>query len=216
MLHPEETRMPAPEEALPGRSEPAYEIENRHAVLGTPLRPPFPEGIEVTYFALGCFWGAERLFWKIDGVYTTAVGYMNGTTPNPTDEEVESGRTGHAEAVLVAFDPAKVAYADLLKVFFEEHNPTQGMRQGNDVGTQYRSGIYFANDAQKATAEMALKAYDEALRAAGHEPITTEVEPAAPFYYAEDDDQQYLHKMPNASCSLAGTGVSCRIPTAAS
>ena len=155
MLNPEKTQMPAVEDALPGRSEPAFDVPERHAVLGTPLKPPFPDGTEIAYFALGCFWGAERLFWGIDGVYTTAVGYMNGTTPNPTYEEVCSGKTGHAEAVLVAFDPAKVSYADLLKVFFEEHDPTQGMRQGNDVGTQYRSGIYFANDAQKATAEMA-------------------------------------------------------------
>jgi peptide-methionine (S)-S-oxide reductase len=216
MSNPEKVRMPAREDALPGRSEPAYEIENRHAVLSTPLRPPFPEGIEVAYFALGCFWGGEQLFWTIDGVYTTAVGYMNGTTPNPTGEEVESGRTGHAEAVLIAFDPAKISYADLLKLFFEEHDPTQGMRQGDEVGTHARSGIYFADDTQKTTAEIVLKAYDEALRAAGHDPITTEVEPAAPFYYAEDDDQQYLHKVPNAiHCALVGTGVSCRIPTAA-
>jgi len=171
----------------------------KHAVLDTPLQPPFPEG----------------LFWGRDGVYTTAVGYMNGTTPNPTYEEVCSGRTGHAEAVLVAFDPAVVSYADLLKVFFEEHDPTQGMRQGNDVGTQYRSGIYFANDAQKAAAEMVRDAYDEALRAAGHDPVTTEVEPAGPFYLAEDYHQQYLHKVPNGYCGLAGTGVSCRIPAAA-
>jgi peptide-methionine (S)-S-oxide reductase len=217
MSNPEKARIPAPEEALPGRSEPAYEIENRHAVLGTPLRPPFPEGIEVAYFALGCFWAAEQLFWKVDGVYTTAGGYMNGTTPNPTGEEVESGRTGHAEAVLVAFDPAKISYADLLKLFFEEHDPTQGMRQGDEVGTHARSGIYFADETQKAAAEIVLKAYDEALRAADHEPITTEVEPAGPFYYAEDEDQQYLHKVPNAiHCALVGTGVSCRIPTAAS
>ncbi len=155
MLNPEKTQMPSAEDALPGRSEPAFDVPERHAVLDTPLQPPFPDGIEVAYFALGCFWGAERLFWGLDGVYTTAVGYMNGTTPNPTYEEVCSGKTGHAEAVLVAFDPAKISYADLLKVFFEEHDPTQGMRQGNDVGTQYRSGIYFTNDAQKATAEMA-------------------------------------------------------------
>jgi peptide-methionine (S)-S-oxide reductase len=216
MLNPEKAQMPAVEDALPGRSEPAFDVPERHAVLDTPLQAPFPNGTEVAHFALGCFWGAERLFWGIDGVYTTAVGYMNGTTPNPTYDEVCSGRTGHAEAVLVAFDPTKVSYADLLKVFFEEHDPTQGMRQGNDVGTQYRSGIYFANDAQKATAEMALRAYDEDLRAAGHEPVTTEVEPAGPFYYAEDYHQQYLHKVPNGYCGLAGTGVSCRIPAAAS
>jgi peptide-methionine (S)-S-oxide reductase len=215
MLNPEKTRMPSPEDALPGRSEPAFTVTDAHAVLGTPLKPPFPHGIETAYFALGCFWGAERLFWGLDGVYTTAVGYMNGTTPNPTYDEVCSGRTGHAEAVLVAFDPEKISYADLLKVFFEEHDPTQGMRQGNDVGTQYRSGIYFVNDAQKATAEMARDAYDESLKSAGHEPITTEVEPAGPFYYAEDYHQQYLHKVPNGYCGLAGTGVSCRISTAA-
>ncbi len=216
LLNLKKTRMPSAEEALPGRSEPAFSVPQSHAVLGTPLKPPFPEGIETAYFALGCFWGAERLFWELDSVYTTAVGYMNGITPNPTYEEVCSGRTGHAEAVLVAFDPAKIAYADLLKVFFEEHDPTQGMQQGNDVGTQYRSGIYFTNDAQRATAEMALRAYDEALRGAGHEPITTELLPAEPFYYAEDYHQQYLHKVPNGYCGLAGTGVSCRIPSAAS
>jgi peptide-methionine (S)-S-oxide reductase len=216
MLNPERTRMPTREEGLPGRSEPAFEVPERHAVLGTPLKPPFPEGVEAAYFALGCFWGAERLFWGLDGVYTTAVGYINGTTPNPTYEEVCSGRTGHAEAVLVAFDPRRISYADLLEVFFEEHDPTQGMRQGNDVGTQYRSGVYFASDAQKAAAEAARLAYDEALRAAGHGPITTEVEPAGRFYYAEDYHQQYLHKVPNGYCGLAGTGVSCRLPAAAS
>ena len=215
LMNPEKSRMPSPEEALPGRSEPAYEITDRHAVLGTSLKPPFPEGIEVAYFALGCYWGAERVFWGLDGVYTTAVGFMNGTTPNPTYEEVCTGRTGHAETVLVAFDPAKISYADLLKAFFEEHDPTQGMRQGNDVGTAYRSGIYTTSDAQVETAEMALKAYDEALRAAGHEPVTTEVEPAGLFYYAGDDDQQYLHKVPGGYCSMKGTGVSCRIPAAA-
>ncbi len=216
MLNPEKSQMPTAEEALPGRSEPAFEPPERHEVLGSPLKPPFPEGIETAYFALGCFWGAERLFWILDGVYTTAAGYMNGIAPNPTYEEVCSGKTGHAEAVLVAFDPAQLSYADLLKVFFEEHDPTQGMRQGNDVGTQYRSGIYFVNDAQKETAEMALRAYDQALRTAGHEPVTTEVEPAKPFYYAEDYHQQYLHKVPNGYCGLAGTGVSCSIPAAAS
>jgi len=216
VLFSKKTRMPSADEALPGRGEPAFDVSERHAVLDTPLQRPFPDGTEVAYFALGCFWGAERLFWALDGVYTTAVGYMNGVTPNPTYEEVCTGKTGHAEAVLVVFDPAVVSYADLLKVFFEEHDPTQGMRQGNDVGTQYRSGIYFTNDAQKATAEMAKRAYDEALRAASHEPITTEVEPAGPFYYAEDYHQQYLHKVPNGYCGLAGTGVSCRIPAAAS
>jgi peptide-methionine (S)-S-oxide reductase len=215
MLNPDKTQMPAPEETLPGRSEPAFTIADDHAVLGTPIKPPFPEGIETAYFALGCFWGAERLFWELDGVYTTAVGYQNGTTPNPTYEEVCGGKTGHAEAVLVAFDPKKISYADLLKVFFEEHDPTQGMRQGNDVGTQYRSGIYFVNDAQKKTAEMVRDAYDAELRSAGREAVTTEIEPAGPFYYAEDYHQQYLHKVPNGYCGLKGTGVSCRIPTAA-
>jgi peptide-methionine (S)-S-oxide reductase len=217
MSNPDATRIPAPEEALPGPSESPYEAESRHAVLGTPLKPPFPEGIETAYFAMGCFWGPEQLFWAIDGVYTTAVGYINGTTPNPTGEEVESGRTGHAETVMVAFDPAKVSYADLLKVFFEEHDPTQGMRQGDEIGTHARSGIYFTDDAQKTTAEVVLRNYDEALRDAGCDPITTEVEPAGPFYYAEDDDQQYLHKDPNAlHCALVGTGVSCLIPTTTS
>lgn len=215
MLNPDKTQMPAPEETLTGRSEPAFAVPETHAVLGTSIKPPFPEGIETAYFALGCFWGAERLFWELDGVYTTAVGYQNGTTPNPTYEEVCGGKTGHAEAVLVAYDPKKVSYADLLKVFFEEHDPTQGMRQGNDVGTQYRSGIYFVNDAQKATAEMARDAYNEQLNEAGRESITTEIEPAGPFYYAEDYHQQYLHKVPNGYCGLKGTGVSCRIPTAA-
>ena len=215
MLNPDKSQMPAKDEALPGRSEPAFAIADNHAVLDHPMKPPFPEGIETAYFALGCFWGAERLFWELDGVYTTAVGYQNGTTPNPTYEEVCSGKTGHAEAVLVAFDPKKVSYADLLKVFFEEHDPTQGMRQGNDVGTQYRSGIYFVNDAQKATAEMVRDSYDAELRAAGREATTTEVEPAGHFYYAEDYHQQYLQKVPNGYCGLKGTGVTCRIPTAA-
>jgi len=215
-LNPDKAQMVSAEEALPGRSDRAFEVPGTHAVLNTPLEPPFPDGIEVAYFALGCFWGAERLYWGMDGVYTTAVGYQNGITPNPTYEEVCSGRTGHAESVLVAFDPDRVSYADLLKVFFEEHDPTQGMRQGNDVGTQYRSGIYFANDTQKAIAEMARDAYDADLRAAGKEPITTEIESAGPFYYAEDHHQQYLHKVPNGYCGLAGTGVSCRIPSATS
>jgi peptide-methionine (S)-S-oxide reductase len=215
MMHPEKTKMVSREEALPGRSERPFHVPATHAVLVTPLEPPFPEGIEVAYFALGCFWGAERLFWELDGVYTTAVGYQNGTSPHPTYEEVCSAKTGHAEAVMVAFDPRVVSYADLLKVFFEEHDPTQGMRQGNDVGTQYRSGIYFVNDAQKATAEMARGAYGRSLREAGREEITTEIEPAGPFYYAEDYHQQYLHKVPNGYCGLKGTGVACSIPAAA-
>jgi peptide-methionine (S)-S-oxide reductase len=207
--------MPAPEDALPGRDAPAFAIPERHAVLGTPIQPPFPERIEAAYFALGCFWGAERLFWGLEGVYTTAVGYQGGVTPNPTYEEVCSGRTGHAEAVLVAYDPQVVGYVDLLRVFFEEHDPTQGMRQGNDVGTQYRSAIYYTSDEQRRAAEMARESYNEDLKRAGHTEITTEIEPAPPFYYAEDYHQQYLHKVPNGYCGLAGTGVSCRIPSAA-
>jgi peptide-methionine (S)-S-oxide reductase len=188
----------------------------RHAVLGTPLEPPFPAGIEAAHFALGCFWGAERLFWALDGVYTTAVGYMGGATPSPTYEQVCTGRTGHAETVLVAFDPTRIGYAELLRVFFEGHDPTQGMRQGNDVGSQYRSAVFFANGAQQTVAEATLRAYEEALRAAGRGPITTEVAPAGPFHYAEDHHQQYLHKVPDGYCGLAGTGVSCPVPVAAS
>ena len=216
MLNPQKTQMPDPGEALPGRDQRAFEVPKRHAVLGTPLEPPFPDGIATAYFALGCFWGAERLFWELDGVYTTAVGYMNGVTPNPTYEEVCTARTGHAEAVLVAYDPSKISYGELLKTFFEEHDPTQGMRQGNDVGTQYRSGIYYVDEQQKATAEAALHSYDEALSSAGRDPVTTEIEPAGPFYYAEDYHQQYLHKVPNGYCGLAGTGVACQIPTGVS
>ena len=215
MLNADKTQMVSAEDALPGRSEPGFEVPEAHAVLGTPLKPPFPEGIEVAYFALGCFWGAERLFWEMDGVYSTAAGYQEGTTPNPTYEEVCTGRTGHAEAVMVAFDPNKISYEDLLKKFFEEHDPTQGMRQGNDFGTQYRSGIYFVNDAQKATAERVRDAYDADLRAAGKEPVTTEIAPAGPFYYAEEYHQQYLHKVPDGYCGLKGTGVACTIPAAA-
>jgi peptide-methionine (S)-S-oxide reductase len=192
------------------------QVTERHVVLDTPLEPPFPEGIETAVFGMGCFWGAERLFWQLPGVYTTAVGYSGGTTPNPTYEETCSGRTGHTEAILVAYDPAKISYADLLKTFFEEHDPTQGMRQGNDVGTQYRSGIYYADEAQRAMAEAMLNGYDSALRAAGKGAATTEVEPAGTFYYAEDYHQQYLHKVPNGYCGLAGTGVACPIPTGVS
>jgi peptide-methionine (S)-S-oxide reductase len=215
MLNSDKTQMVSAEDALPGRSEPSFDVPETHAVLGTPLKPPFPEGIEVAYFALGCFWGAERLFWEMDGVYSTAVGYQNGITPNPTYEETVTGKTGHAETVMVAYDPNKVSYEDLLKVFFEEHDPTQGMRQGNDVGTTYRSGIFFVNDAQKETAERVRDAYDADLRSAGKEPVTTEVAPAGPFYYAEDYHQQYLDKVPNGYCGLKGTGVVCTIPAAA-
>jgi peptide-methionine (S)-S-oxide reductase len=204
-------------ELLPGRDEPSYEIGERHAVLGTPLKPPFPDGIEVACFALGCYYAAEQLFWGIEGVYSTAVGFTGGSTPNPTDEEVESGRTGHAETVLVAFDPTVVSYAALLKAFFEGHDPTQGMRQGTEVGTCYRSAIYFSNDAQRSLAEAVRAEYARALRAAGHDPITTEIERAEAFFYGPEIDQQYLHKRPDAiHCALVGSGVECDVPAAAS
>ena len=202
------------DEALPGRESPAFSIPERHAVLGTPLQPPFPEGIETTVFALGCFWGAERIFWQTPGVYTTAAGYAGGHTPNPTYEEACSGRTGHTEAVLVAFDPQQVSFASLVKIFFEAHDPTQGMRQGNDFGTQYRSAIYYADDGQQQAAETARDMYNEALERAGHGAITTEIAPAGPFYYAEDYHQQYLHKVPNGYCGIDGTGVTCPMPAA--
>lgn len=201
--------MVAPDQALPGRDHPPFAIPTTNAVNGQPIQPPFPEGSETAIFALGCFWGAERLFWQLPGVISTAVGYTGGYTRNPTYEEVCSGRTGQAEAVMVVFDPKRISYADLLKVFFEEHDPTQGMRQGNDVGTQYRSAIYPTSDAQRETAERVRDAYDERLTATGHGRITTEIQPAGPFYYAEDYHQQYLHKVPNGYCGLQGTGVSC-------
>ena len=207
--------MITPGEALPGRDQPAFAIPERHEVLGTPMQPPFPTGIETAVFALGCFWGAERLFWRMPGVYTTAVGYGGGFTPNPTYEEVCSGQTGHAEAVLVAFDPGKASYESLLKTFFEEHDPTQGMRQGNDIGTQYRSAIYYTTEEQRRVAEMARGKYNDAVQKASLKPLTTEIEPAGPFYYAEGYHQQYLHKVPNGYCGLQGTGVSCDIPAQA-
>ena len=210
-LQRKKTQIPSEAEALPGRSAPAFPIPEVHAVLGTPLMPPFPDGMQTAVFALGCFWGAERLFWRLDGVYSTAVGYSGGFTSNPTYEEVCSGMTGHAEAVLVVFDPTKVSYGELLRVFFEEHDPTQGMRQGNDVGTQYRSAIYYTDDDQKRVAEEALSSYDDALRERGFATVTTELAAAGPFYYAEDYHQQYLHKVPNGYCGLKGTGVSCSI-----
>jgi peptide-methionine (S)-S-oxide reductase len=204
--------LPSAESALPGRDT-AMSVPSVHTVLGTPLTPPFPEGIEVAYFGLGCFWGAERAFWSLPGVYTTAVGYQGGTTPNPTYDEVCSGRTGHTEAVLVAFDPTKISYDDLLKTFWEAHNPTQGMRQGNDVGTQYRSAIYTVGDEQAKAADLSARRYGDALARAGKGEITTEIAPAGPFYYAEDYHQQYLSdaKNPRGYCSMTGTGVSCPI-----
>jgi peptide-methionine (S)-S-oxide reductase len=207
----QQSPMISPAEALPGRDRPAFSVPDRHAVLGTPLTPPFPAGIETAVFALGCFWGAERLYWRIPGVYTTAVGYSGGFTPNPTYEETCSERTGHAESVLVAFDPAKVSYETLLKTFFEEHDPTQGMRQGNDVGTQYRSAIYYTSEEQKRAAEMVRDEYNRALQESGLDPVTTEIAPAGAFYYAEDYHQQYLHKVPHGYCGLRGTGVSCNV-----
>jgi peptide-methionine (S)-S-oxide reductase len=202
------------DDALPGRDNPAFAVPTRHAVLGTPLQPPFPEGVQTAVFALGCFWGAERLFWQASGVYTTAVGYAGGHTPNPTYEEACSGRTGHAEAVLVAFDRDQISYASLLKIFFEAHDPTQGMRQGNDRGTQYRSAIYYAGEEQRQAAESARNMYNEALERAGLRPITTELASAGPFYYAEEHHQQYLHKVPSGYCGIDGTGVTCPLPVA--
>jgi peptide-methionine (S)-S-oxide reductase len=200
--------MPAPTEALAGRAEP-MRVPARHLVLGTPLEPPFPAGIERAVFGLGCFWGAERRFWQLPGVYTTAAGYAGGFTKNPTYREVCSGMTGHAEVVLVAFDPKKVAYSELLRVFWESHDPTQGMRQGNDAGTQYRSTIYASTAEQRRAAEASRDAYQALLGKAGYGRITTEIEPEPPFYYAEDYHQQYLAKNPGGYCGLEGTGVSC-------
>jgi peptide-methionine (S)-S-oxide reductase len=203
--------IPSADEALPGRTAPAFTIGDRHAVLGTPLQPPYPAGLEVAVFGLGCFWGAERKFWQTPGVYSTAVGYAGGHTPNPTYDEVCSGRTGHTEAVQVVFDPAKVSYATLLKLFWESHDPTQGMRQGADVGTQYRSAIYTTTDEQRALADETRAAYAPNLEAAGFGPVTTEIAPAGPFYFAEDYHQQYLQKVPNGYCGIGGTGVSCPV-----
>jgi peptide-methionine (S)-S-oxide reductase len=199
--------------ALPGREQ-AMDVPALHEVLKTPLRPPFPEGIEQAVFAMGCFWGEEKVFWEAPGVYTTAVGYAGGFTPNPTYEEVCSGRTGHTEAVLVAFDPTLTSYEQLLKLFWEGHDPTQGMRQGNDVGSQYRSAIYWENESQRAAAEASRDAYQQVLSAAGHGEITTEIaegDPLHPFYYAEDYHQQYLAKNPGGYCGVGGTGVSCPV-----
>ena len=205
--------LPTPAEALPGRDQ-KMRVPARHTVLGTPLDAPFPEGTERALFGMGCFWGAERKFWELDGVYTTAVGYAGGFTPNPTYREVCSGRTGHTEAVLVVYDPKRVSYADLLRTFWESHDPTQGMRQGNDVGTQYRSGIYYEDADQQRAAERSRDAFQKQLAAAGYGAITTEIVPAPEFYYAEDYHQQYLGKNPGGYCGLGGTGVSCPVGVA--
>jgi len=202
--------LPSRETALPGRAT-AIPTAETHFVNGEPLKGPYPAGVETAVFGLGCFWGAERAFWKIPGVHVTAVGYAAGITPNPTYREVCSGQTGHNEVVLVVYDPKVVSYDALLKAFFEAHDPTQGMRQGNDVGSQYRSGIYVANDAQRIAAEAARAAYGKALAAKGYGPITTEIAPASDFYFAEDYHQQYLAKNPGGYCGLGGTGVSCPV-----
>jgi peptide-methionine (S)-S-oxide reductase len=202
-----------PASALPGRDH-TMNVPALHDVLGTPMKPPFPEGFEQAVFGMGCFWGEEKVFWEAPGVYTTAVGYAGGFTPNPTYEEVCSGRTGHTEAVLVVFDPTATNYEAMLKLFWEGHDPTQGMRQGNDVGSQYRSAIYWENESQRAAAEASRDAYQQVLTAAGHGQITTEIEPGAPthpFYYAEDYHQQYLAKNPGGYCGVGGTGVSCPV-----
>ena len=202
--------MPSPQEALPGRDR-KMPVPDKHFVNGNPLQPPFPEGMETAMFGMGCFWGAERRFWQQEGVFSTAVGYSAGHTPNPTYQEVCSGMTGHNEVVYVVFDPDKISYEQLLKVFWESHNPTQGMRQGNDVGTQYRSGIYTYSDEQKVAAEKSQKVYQEALQAKGYGEITTEIIEAPEFYYAEDYHQQYLAKNPGGYCGLGGTNVACPI-----
>jgi peptide-methionine (S)-S-oxide reductase len=202
--------LPTSEDALPGRDSPMPVVEN-HVVLGTPIQPPFPEGTERAIFGMGCFWGAERLFWQLPGVYSTAVGYSGGITPNPTYEEACSGRTGHTEAVLVVFRPEQTSYDELLKVFWEGHDPTQGMRQGNDVGTQYRSAVYWTSDEQRAAAEASRDRYATALTRAGHGAITTEIAEAGPFFYAERYHQQYLARNPNGYCGIGGTGVACPV-----
>lgn len=204
-------RMPSPEDALPGRTDQAMRVPEKHTVLHNALTPPWPEGLEQAVFGLGCFWGAERKFWEIPGVYTTAVGYAGGYTPNPSYEEVCTGLTGHTEAVLVIYDPKQVSYEQLLKVFWESHDPTQGMRQGNDVGTQYRSAIYTYSPEQKAAAEKSRVLFQTGLSDAGYDEITTEIADAPEFYYAEPYHQQYLDKNPMGYCGLGGTGVTCPV-----
>jgi peptide-methionine (S)-S-oxide reductase len=209
-LFRDKTEMVEPRDALAGRAEPMV-VPERHYVLGTPITPPFPEGFEQAVFGLGCFWGAERVFWQAPGVYTTAVGYAGGYTPHATYDEVCSGKTGHTEVVLAVYDPTKTSYDEMLRLFWENHDPTQGMRQGNDVGTQYRSAIYWADEAQRAAAERSQELYQRELRDAGYGEITTEVAEAGQFYYAEPYHQQYLAKNPNGYCGLGGTGVSCPV-----
>jgi peptide-methionine (S)-S-oxide reductase len=212
MFSHSKARLPAPGSALPGRSTP-LPVPPAHLVNGHRLVPPFPAGLATAVFGMGCFWGAERMFWKLPGVYSTAVGYAGGSTPNPTYEEVCSGRTGHAEAVLVVYDPAQVSYQALLQAFWEGHDPTQGMRQGNDVGTQYRSAIYYADEAQHAAAQRSREEYAKRLAEAGYGDITTEIAPAGEFYYAEDYHQQYLHRFPNGYCGLGATDVKLGDPS---
>ena len=202
--------MVRPERALPGRETPVP-VPERHAVLGTPLRPPFPEGLEQLVVGMGCFWGAERIFWQLPGVFTTAVGYAGGYTPNPTYEEVCSAQTGHTEVVLVAYDPARISTEEVLRAFWEGHDPTQGMRQGNDVGTQYRSAAYWTTEEQRALVEATRDRYARELRGAGYGPITTELAPLGDFFYAEDYHQQYLAKVPHGYCGIGGTGVACPV-----
>jgi peptide-methionine (S)-S-oxide reductase len=204
------TKLVDPADALPGRDQPIA-VPARHEVLGNPLTPPWPEGFQQIVVGMGCFWGAERVFWQAEGVWTTAVGYAGGFTPNPSYEEVCSARTGHTEAVLVVFDPSVTSYDEMLRLFWENHDPTQGMRQGNDVGTQYRSAIYVGSDAEREAAERSRKVFSERLGAAGYGDVTTEIAPLSDFYYAEDYHQQYLAKNPNGYCGLGGTGVSCPI-----
>jgi peptide-methionine (S)-S-oxide reductase len=205
------TQLPTAEQALPGRSDYPFTVPSTHVVTGNPIVPPFPEGLATAVFALGCFWGEEKTFWETPGVWSTAVGYTGGSTPFPTYEEVCSGMTGHAEAVLVVFDPALVSYEQLLTVFWEAHDPTQGMRQGNDVGTQYRSAVYYSSPDQRAAAEASREAFQQRLTDAGYGTITTDIEPVQPFYYAEPYHQQYLQRNRNGYCPDHGTGVSCPV-----
>jgi len=205
------TELVTPERALAGRTDYAYPVPDTHFVTGRPIKPPFPAGMQTAVLGMGCFWGAERIFWRTEGVWTTAVGYAGGYTPYPTYEEVCSGQTGHAEVVLAVFDPAVLSFERVLQVFFEEHDPTQGMRQGNDVGTQYRSAIYVSDETQQATAEAARAAYTSELIERGYGPVTTEIGQAGPFYYAEGYHQQYLAKNPDGYCGIGGTGVSCPV-----